>query len=199
MFYLYNIDLLNTSDDVVNPKYPFKGLLIPKVSKDSGRLTVRFGSMLSAFSIEQLKKGVAISPLFLTNCESLRKGNDPTKFFIFLEDDRLFVSTGFSDLESEEILGNVNRHHLKLFSEEHASFHADNNFLEILDARDNVIFSMQASNAGIITIQGYFISPQCVYIAAGNFLYAHPKSGTFHIQQALPEIKQIRKIYNSGQ
>lgn len=196
MFYMNNVDVLNTNEAVVNPKYKIKGLLVPDIYLlEKTPLYLQLGSYKTTLALDQLKHGVAISPMALSTCETIKRRRDPTKFFIFLEGKRLFASTSFRDIESEEILGNVNKQHLKLFSEEHATYHSEDKFIEVLDAGENVVFNMQFSEPGHIRLQGYFISSSCVYIATGDSLYAFQKSGTY-VQQALPEIRKINKIYN---
>ncbi len=196
LFYLYNVDNLNNSEDILISKIEIKGLLIPQeVLNRNKQVVLRFGDTENSFSLEKLKEGIAISPVSLTNCEKVKKRKDPLKFFIFLEDDRLYVNTTFIELASGEIIGTVNKKHLRVSSGNLSSFHSEDNFFEVLDAEENVVFNMQFTKPGLLVIQGYFISSNCIYVTGENKIYADHKAENY-IEKASREINQIKKLYN---
>ncbi len=54
---------------------------------------------------------------------------------------------------------------------------------------------MRFTKPDLLVIQGYFISADCIYVAAENKIYSDHKVGNY-IEKALPEIRQIKKLYN---
>ncbi len=54
---------------------------------------------------------------------------------------------------------------------------------------------MQFTKPDLLVIQGYFISSDCIYVAVEHKIYSDYKAGNY-IEKALPEIRQIKKIYN---
>ncbi len=57
------------------------------------------------------------------------------------------------------------------------------------------MFNMRFTDPDLLVIQGYFISSDCIYVAAENRIYSDHKAGNY-IEKALPEISQIKKLYN---
>ncbi len=196
LFYAYDVDILNNSEDILNSKIAIKGLLIPEeILNRNNQVVLRFGNIENSFSLDKLRGGIAISPATLTNCEKVKKRKDPVKFFVFLEGDRLYVNTTFIELANDEIIGTVNKKHLKVSSGNLSSFHSEDNFFEVLDAEENVVFNMRFAKPGLLIIQGYFISSNCIYVAAENKIYSDHKAENY-IEKASPEIRQIKKLYN---
>ncbi len=196
LFYAYDVDILNSSEDILNSKILVKGLLLPKeILNENSQVLLQFGSLESSLSLEKLRRGIAISPMSLANCEKVKKRKDPTKFFIFLEGDRLYVSTSFLELTNDEIIGTINKEHLKVSSGNLSAFRSEDNLFEVLDGQENVVFNMQFTKPDLLVIQGYFISSDCIYVAVEHKIYSDYKAGNY-IEKALPEIRQIKKLYN---
>ncbi|MBA2563057.1 MAG: hypothetical protein H0V14_09135, partial [Chitinophagaceae bacterium] len=117
LFYAYDVNVLKKSKNISNSKNLVKGLLLPKkILNKNSYIRLQFGNIESSVSLENLRRGIAMSPMSLTNCEKIKNGKDPTNFFIFLEMDRLYVTTNFRELANDEIIGTVNKKHLKVLS-----------------------------------------------------------------------------------
>jgi hypothetical protein len=196
LFYAYDVNVLKKSRNISNSKNLVKGLLLPKkILNKNSHILLQFGNIESSVSLENLRRGIGMSPMSLTNCEKIKNGKDPINFFIFLEMDRLYVTTNFRELANDEIIGTVNKKHLKVLSGNLFAFSSEDNFFEVLDGQENVVFNMRFTKPDLLVIQGYFISADCIYVAAENKIYSDHKVGNY-IEKALPEIRQIKKLYN---
>ncbi len=194
LFYSYDVNILKKSKSILTSKNLVKGLLLPKKFLNKNKpILLQFGNSEVSLSLENLRRGIAVSPLRLTNCEKIKNHNDPTNFFIFLEMDRLYVSTSFKELVSDESIASVNKRHLKILSGDLFAFSSEDNFFEVQDGQENVVFNMQFTNPGLLLIQGYFVSSNCVYVAVDNKIYSFNKSENY-IEIALSEIRHIKKL-----
>ena len=134
---------------------------------------------------------------------------------LIAKDDRLYVSAKFLDLENEFEIGEMNYNCWSLYKENLLDYHYDDEKLEVLDKRGNIVFSIAYENLGdpnstadkYVVIAGYFISPSKLlvlnnleYFNKGRHVDDHShelfnKSDTGYKANALKEIRKIRSIF----
>ncbi len=54
---------------------------------------------------------------------------------------------------------------------------------------------MHFAKPDLLVIQGYFISSDCIYVAVDRRIYSNYKEANY-IDNAVPEISQIKKLHN---
>lgn len=199
LFYLYDKEMLTTnevrSNNInSNHKEPVKGILLPvSLVSESSPVLINFGKITSPVSLEELRGGYTVSPQKLIHCGRGEEIEDRTKFTIYLVEDRLYVTADFRNLLSDEIAGSINQKQWTLLTKSLSGFHSDDNSFQVSDAQGNITFNMQFNQPDSLSIQGYFIGKECVYVVGQNTIYSEAKVGNY-IERAMPEIKEVNKL-----
>jgi hypothetical protein len=193
LFYNYEEDQIITNDSIYNDKM-VKGILVPmRILSELSAISIQLGTIKSSVSLQELKKGYKVSPANMINCGSTTL-SDPSAFIITLIQERLYVTASFKHIFNEKIIGSVNNAEWSFLSENITDIRTDDYSFEVLDNTGNVIFNMQFAEPDILSVNGYFIGAECIYVISDNSIYSNLKTGNY-IERALPEIKRIKKIW----
>ncbi|MEO6329523.1 MAG: hypothetical protein ABIO55_11345 [Ginsengibacter sp.] len=195
-FLFYNYDNYNpTSNEIVSNNKVVRGILLPmRLLSEISEIYLDFGKTQLSVSIDQLKAGYKVSPMSIAHCSNNIKPGDPSDFIIYLVEDRIYISTNFKDLYDDKIIGSVNKKDWTFLSKNISAVRTDDYSFEVFDRKENVIFAMQFKEPGIISIQGYFIGEECIYILNDDGAYSDTKTGNY-VERVLPQIKNIKKIW----
>jgi hypothetical protein len=194
-FYFYNLELIPTDirPNVKRPdkKNPVKGILIPvTLITESSSLTIRFGTITKSVSLKELRKGYSISPQNLINCTVPKGTGDRTKFTILLVEDRLYVNAVFKNLSGEETIASTNQKRFTIAPRNLSAFYSDDNSFKIYDEQGNINFHTEFNEPDSLSITGYFIGSECVYVVGHNAIYSYARMGNY-IERIMPEIKRL--------
>ena len=193
LFYNYEEGNVIKNENVVNNKI-VRGILVPmRILSEMSTVSVDFGKTKNSVSLQQLKQGYEISPTGIGHCANDMNLSKPSKFIIYLVEDRLYVTTNFIGISDDSIIGSVNKKDWTFLSKNISAIRTDDYSFEVSDSRRNVIFNMQFIEPDILSIHGYFIGAECIYIVNDNGIYSDTKTGNY-IERALPEIKKIKRI-----
>ena len=174
-----------------NNKNPVKGILLPvSLVSESSPVLISFGKTTNSVSLEELRRGYTLSPQKLIHCGREEGIEDYTKFTIYLVEDRLYVTTDFRNLLNDEIAGSINKKQWAIFTKSLSGFHSDDNSFQVSDAQGNITFQMEFNEPDSLSIQGYFIGKECIYVVGHNTTYSDAKVGNY-IERVISEIKEV--------
>lgn len=137
------------------------GLKIKNI--ESNGIFLNIGNTVMPVTLPQLSNGIEVSIPIHGNfsCSSLRFG---------YKDERIYISTEFSDLQKEETIGIIEYNHWKLFKKNRLIFYNDERRLEVRDLQNNIVFGIEYKQDfgknNWVYVSGYFISPETVSIIA---------------------------------
>jgi hypothetical protein len=194
LFYLYSkrnltereIELLKA-----NGKDPIRGILLPmELITESDPVTIKFGTITKSVSLNELREGYVVSPENLVTCEQEIKTKNQTNFIIYLVENRLYVNAKFVNLKSSEVIAATDKRNWILLPKFGSKFYSDNSSFKIYDTDGNINFYMKFNGKDSLSIKGYFIGNECVYIIGSNTEYSDAKAGNY-IERFVPRIKEL--------
>lgn len=193
LFYGYEEDDMASIEEISNST-TVKGILLPKrLLSEAGTVFIKIGKTKHPVSLEELNQGYQVSPMKMADCGNYSELSDSTKFTLSLSEDRLFVTANFRYLLNGIVIGSVNQKEWVYLSEKISDTRTDDYSFELSDDKGNVIFTIQFIEPDTVSVQGYFVGTDCIYVINNNGIYSEVKSGNY-IERILPEIKKIKKI-----
>ncbi len=177
--------------DTGNHLYPnIRGILIPNVER-LPEIEIRMGAMIIQLPVNFFRVGVNIlglSPYTICADRELVLG---------VKDNRLYVSTEFKDLQKEEVIGNIEFNHWKLYKPNFLDFRNDDHKLEVRDKQGYIVFSIHFAAPNKLIVQGYFIGANA--IATVNNItdaFCYDKSNPHWRDSAINRISKMKSIFN---
>ena len=194
-FYFYNIELIPSDIRPTvkrpNKKNPIKGILLPvTLITESSSLIIKFGTIARSVSLKELRQGYTISPQNLVNCAIQDRREDRTKFTILLVEDRLYVNATFTNLSNNEVVAVTDQKHFTTLPKNLSGFYSDDNSFKVYDTQGNISFNMEFNAPDSLSILGYFIGEDCVYVIGRNTAFSDAKIGDY-VERTIPEIKRL--------
>lgn len=158
------------------------GIYVDTVKHKQG-LYISINQTLYHCPISGLEKGINLFANSFNNCTG-------SSLSICLKNDRLFVSTEFKDIETEQIIGVVEYNHWTLYKPNFFNYLPGKNGLEVIDRYHHIVFSVQFFDEGnIVFISGYFISLDNIMIVRNPLLKDSIMNGSnYHFAQNQPTI-----------
>lgn len=180
-------ELITPSSKLFEEENFIKGIFIPdRVLETDKDLSVFYGSVGITYPIGKYKQGVDVTPS-LIGCE----GQPLSDIKLKIINNRLYVSIEINDLESGEIVGIIDYNHWSLYKKNVLRYHDEDNYLEVIDKYNNVVFSIFFFNSHTIRIQGYFLRRGAITVVSDGVTCL----GDSDKKEAMQAIKRIKKIY----
>jgi len=193
LFYGYDEDDTDSIEEVSN-NTAVKGILLPsRLLGEAGTVFIKFGKTKNPVSLEELNQGYQVSVMKMTGCGNYSGLSDSTKFTISLSEGRLFVNANFRYLLNGTVIASVNQKEWVYVSEKISETRTDDYSFELSDDKGNVIFTVQFIEPDTLSVQGYFVGEDCIYVINNDGIYSEVKSGNY-IERISPQIKKIKKI-----
>ena len=71
-----------------------------------------------------------------------------------------------------------------------SGFYSDDNSFKVYDTQGNINFNMEFNAPDSLSIQGYFVGKDCVYVIGSNTVFSDAKIGDY-VERTIPEIKRL--------
>jgi hypothetical protein len=173
------IDFFKSGKQLWTEKEFRHGVYLPFLVNDSQLVTINIGENRFFFSQASLKMGVDVPG-----------GAGRLGIFAKLMDKRVYVSTYFREINSENIIGDMDFNEWKIKSDKIYDYDEDDK-LEIMDENGYVMFSMNnIPQTNTIRIRGYFILNGCINVVDNGIIVFTSSSK----KDAIGFIKQIRPL-----
>lgn len=145
----------------ITDRFPkIKGILVEKFDTKQ-EIILNLGGLPIHCKPKDFYKGIDIFLSKFADCTKV-------KLTIAVNNDRIYVSTEFKDLEKEQVIGNIEFNHWRLFNDNMLDFNNDDEKLEVKDRQGNIVFSikydMLDDSTSLVNISGYFIDYTSVLV-----------------------------------
>lgn len=153
----------------------------PNINKETGALnrivgvkipenrfvTIQIGGHLIIGQAAELKRGIEVFHPIFNDCTS-------RELKLMVKNDRLFISTKFYDLQTQDEIGEIKSNQWTLYKSNMLDYEESDNKFEVKDKHGNIVFSVFFADHGLtmLTIAGYFVDNNNVLIVNNLELFS---------------------------
>ena len=147
-----------------------KGILIPEyLLYKTKKLNLVWGTFRLDTDIDQLIEGEEFSQ----NLVSCKGGfEEPIKMTFQIIKNRLTISTTFKEFPSEDVLGIIHKNNWLIVDEKQLRIRDDDRYLEVIDKKGHVAFSLVFQEPNTLVYKGYFIGSKFTSVATDSVFAA---------------------------
>jgi len=165
------------------------GIILPEMLiKGNKNIIIKAGRNEFGFSIEELKKGVDVSPI-----EDSGNHSD-LNLRLQVVHNQLLVSSTFRDLE-HEVVGQLVNNKLNLLKDKILNYKHNNRNMEVLDRSGYVIFRLSFIAPDTLKYCGYYSGLYSIAIIEEDGIWAVDTRDPDYKLKALKEIENLKPIF----
>ncbi|MBS1773297.1 MAG: hypothetical protein JST82_10565 [Bacteroidetes bacterium] len=124
--------------------------------------------------------------------------SDDQDITLGVKDDRLYISTQFKDIKNEDVIGDIEFNHWKMFKPNFLKINQDDSSFEVFDRQGYNAFAIRFFEPNKLVVQGYFVGSST--IAVVNNIESIPcidKSDIHWKDSAIRAIKKTKSIFKA--
>ena len=186
-------DLFKSQQEIREEKKFIKGILIPDhLLYETKQINLVYGKFELNFYIDDFKRGEEFSQNLISCIGGVE---EPVKMSFQIIQNRLTISTTFKDFPTENVLGIIHKNEWLLVDEKTLRYRDDDRYLEVIDEKGRVAFSLVFEEPNTLRYKGYFIGSKYTSVAtdSGTTLCI-PKNATNYLAKIDSLVELITPI-----
>ncbi|HMG67952.1 MAG TPA: hypothetical protein VK588_09705 [Chitinophagaceae bacterium] len=158
-------------------------LLPPALTRLDSSIEIHSGGNVVSFKVSELQVGVPF------RSSDIEWGDIGTAFDLnfILDNGRLYISAIFTDIESKQIIGEIDYKNWKLVNQNTYDYNDSDTSIQVIDNEGNTVFYLSYVGANKIILKGYCIGDSTIVVISDAVR-------DFDIKHKDKAIKEIQRI-----